>query len=644
MMFTKRAVHAVCRHLLNMNTPRLKNWQPIVCMSNHHGDISSLSRLGSLSVREKDADILSEELQKAKTTDKVFDIIAQHHAVMNNSQILTAFNSLYDVLTQNSEDMGQVMSHSSFRELCNRALKRMRFYSTEDVLTLLKITTRLGIPANTLLVQAICQMLRHSINSFSLQDLIFLDHVLSSQKARSSLTEALMMAIPLVFQTQAPIQLDFSNADDVCQCFAFAVRKSVDVALIEKLAVTLLSHMQSLNAEQASTLLLCLASSSKAFLHLSIPGVKEVMDMAQLTVAANVQKFPPKAIRAYLTAFRRGFYMKGVMKAIVKRCLAETWELWELSLLLESCVRCEHMNPELSEMVAERILKDPQSMQDDTRVSVLAMTDAIAAVPKRNQLFKEAAHVLANCREKFELLKLGAPHHFVKAAVGLTSLQCFPKEIFDAAFAEEFITASKFKVPQRHKADLLKYLLQLEQGVSIELKSYEGKCLPDNVRMEAMKLLASESKIFLPLKRSLEHGIGGSQFLKPGLWTKHGYFIDFVVVLRKGEYPVAINNCPMEEGKMDMTGFSFIEDLVTPEDSKVLTVITADVNSFWRDSTILKGHVATRLHRLSLLGYFPMLVNVEQWKALLDHEKIPFLMREMKSAISDTTLYQAVQL
>lgn len=593
-------------------------------------------------VREKDEDILSVELQKAKTVDKVFDIIAQHHTVMNNSQILTAFSSLSDMSRQGPEDMEQLTEHASFRELCNRALKRMRFYNTEDVLTLLKITTQLKIPSNTVLVQAICQMLRHTINSLSLQNLIFLDLMLSRQKGKSSLTEALMMAVPLVFQTQAPIQLDFSNSNDVCQCFGFAVQKGLDDSLIERLAVALLSHMQSLSAEQASSILLSLAFSTKASHFTSVPGVKEVMDLAQQCVSSSIEKFPLKSIRAYLTAFRRGFYLKDVMRAIVKRSLVETWELWELSLLLEGCRQYDYMNPDLSEMVAERILKEAKSVQEDTRVSVLTLASAIASIPKRSQLLREAAHILANCREKLELLQLSAPHRFVEAAVSLTSLQCFPKEMLDAAFMEEFIAASKFKVPSRQKNNLLKYLLQLEQGVSIELKSYEGKLLPEGIRMEAMKLLAMESKIIIPLKRGLERGLGGPQFLKSGLWTKHGYFIDFIVVMRKGEYPVAVNNV-FNEGRTDAEGFSFVEDLVVPEDSKILAVVVADANSFWRESTILKGHITTKLRRLSLLGYFPMLVNVEHWTELLDHEKIPFLMREVKAALNDTTYYEALQ-
>lgn len=190
----------------------------------------------SLQAPVKDADIITEQLQRAKTTDKVLELVSQHHGVMNNSQVLAAFVCLYETARQETEtpiDKTSLTSQPSFRELCNRALKRMRFYETEEVLSLFKIITHFEIPAKSGLVQAVAQMLRHNLNSLSLQQLMFIDQLLMRQKTSSSLTDALKMAIPLVFQTQLPIQLDFSNTEDVLRCFKFVCAKELDSALIE---------------------------------------------------------------------------------------------------------------------------------------------------------------------------------------------------------------------------------------------------------------------------------------------------------------------------------------------------------------------------------------------------------------------------
>lgn len=107
---------------------------------------------------------------------------------------------------------------------------------------------------------------------------------------------------------------------------------------------------------------------------------------------------------------------------------------------------------------------------------------------------------------------------------------------------------------------------------------------------------------------------------------------DFAVVMRKGEYPMAINTQPQyqEEGV-----FVYIDDFKVPEDSKILAVLTADVSSYWRNTTALRGSVVTKMRHLSTAGLYPMLVNVEQWKSMPDHEKIPYLMREAKAILSE---------
>lgn len=42
------------------------------------------------------ADIITEQLHKAKSIDRVLELVSQHHGVMNNSQVLSAFDCLFE--------------------------------------------------------------------------------------------------------------------------------------------------------------------------------------------------------------------------------------------------------------------------------------------------------------------------------------------------------------------------------------------------------------------------------------------------------------------------------------------------------------------------------------------------------------------
>ncbi|KAL1426377.1 hypothetical protein MTO96_003386 [Rhipicephalus appendiculatus] len=562
----------------------------------------------------KDADILTEQLQRAKNVDRLLDLVGQHHRVMNNAQVLTAFTCLHDVIKQQPKqaDFKSLTSHPGFRELCNRALKRMRFYETQDVLSLLKFSTLFQIPANTALVQAIGQMLKHSINSLTLSELIFLDMLLQWQKSSSSITDALKIAIPLVFQAQLPIQLDFTNVHDVVRCFKFAYTKELDPALVEKMAISLLSALPNLDPEQAATVVITVGMSPS--ISFTVPCVKEL------------------TIRAVLASLMRDGRKSSLLEALIHHSTDNHWPLSELSLVLDCCYRHEYATPSLSEYVAQRIVKEEENVIQDKRVSVVCFADSVAACPKHTDLFREAARILASCQEKIGTVELSAPHVFTRLVANLARLHCFPKELLGRAFDEQFLNKARFKASGKKWPATLTNLLQLEQCVRIDLKEYQGPVLPDRLRREAIEVAAEESSLLVPLKKSLEVALGGAQFVAAGLWTRHGYFIDFAVVMRKGEYPMAINT---QLASASDGGYSYIEDLKVPDDAKVLVVLTADHKNYWRHTSALKGSVSTKLRHLATLGYHTLLVNVEEWKSLPDYEKIPYVMREAKAVLSE---------
>ncbi|KAH7945636.1 hypothetical protein HPB49_013429 [Dermacentor silvarum] len=480
------------------------------------------------SAPSKDADILAEQLQRAKNVDRVLELVVQHHRVMNNAQVLTAFTCLHDVIRQQPEqvDFKSLTSHLGFRELCNRALKRMRYYEAPEVLTLLKLSTLLHIPANTALVQAIGQMLKHSINSLTLSELIFVDMLLQWQKSSSSITDALKIAVPLVFQAQLPIQLDFTNIDDVVRCFKFVYTKELDPTLVEKLAISLLSQLPNLDPEQAATIVITVGMNPSTSFLVPYHIVFSYSCFSFINICWPFAFFLTcQIIRAILASFMRNTRTSPLLEALVHHSVDNHWPLSELTLVLDCCYKHEYATPRLSEYVAERIIKEEENITQDKRVSVASFADLVAACPRQTDLFREAARILASCQEKIGTLELVAPHIFTRIVANLARLHCFPKELLERAFDEQFLNKAKFKVSSKKWPAMLSNLLQLEQCTRIDLKEYQGPVLPDRLRKEAIAVVAEESSLLVPLKKCLEVALGGAQFVAAGLWTRHGYFI-----------------------------------------------------------------------------------------------------------------------
>lgn len=131
----------------------------------------------------------------------------------------------------------------------------------------------------------------------------------------------------------------------------------------------------------------------------------------------------------------------------------------------------------------------------------------------------------------------------------------------------------------------------------------------------------------------LSHGLGGDQFFETNVMTKYGHGIDYLIAMRKGNYPIAIKKLEDTEIK-SRTKITFAEDLHIPMDSKIIAIIEADDSCFCKNSWQLKGWMKLQLDTLEKIGYLPLMINLENWKKLLDHEKIPYLMREIHAILN----------
>lgn len=138
-------------------------------------------------------DLLSETIIKCSSIDHLLELIALHVNVMNNRQMSETFETIHDLIRDGSNyhrDCQKLLSSYEFKQLCNQVVKRSRFYQVSDLLTTLKTLVFLNVSPNTTIFQCLLQMTRQLINDFSLNDIVFLDFLLSKgidEKSRESL-------------------------------------------------------------------------------------------------------------------------------------------------------------------------------------------------------------------------------------------------------------------------------------------------------------------------------------------------------------------------------------------------------------------------------------------------------------------------
>lgn len=139
--------------------------------------------------------------------DKLLRVIDDNLDTMNSFYVGISFETLDDMMRVGLCDKSTVAVSPEFKRLCTRALYKMRFFESDEVMKLLKCLATLQVPEGTLIVQAALQMTRHYISEYNPQELECLQRTLKSftttQETKKSLLLAIREAIPQAMELKS---------------------------------------------------------------------------------------------------------------------------------------------------------------------------------------------------------------------------------------------------------------------------------------------------------------------------------------------------------------------------------------------------------------------------------------------------------
>lgn len=119
------------------------------------------------------------------------------------------------------------MSDASFKNICLSLKNNIRSIDLNETVEILKILSFIGVPLNTVVMQTVLQMIRTQINELSLQQMIFLDFILGQFQQPSPLSEALIIALPIIFESQLRLKTERQNLVQVTDLLKYAVKNRV---------------------------------------------------------------------------------------------------------------------------------------------------------------------------------------------------------------------------------------------------------------------------------------------------------------------------------------------------------------------------------------------------------------------------------
>lgn len=568
-------------------------------------------------------DRVLEAVKSANSIKEIFEIVLKEEKNLEENH-LTKFFRLILQFQNNSRtcySSDALQNHIGFIKLCQRLLRvAPNMTDPANLVACLKTLVFCQVAGESRIIQTLLHLLKSKVNDLGLQQVIFLDFLL--RKIKSPLADALVIALPVVFQTQLETQLNADNIKTMCDSLRYAIDRRASAPKVKFIADSLLS---SSNKWENSEICSVIWSLSK-IRYLPDHGILPLLENALDQLAKRVNRIERKDLERTLVAVGENYtgksqywYHEELCNAIAKRVVQEQWPLSSTSPIGRTFAKLSYVNFEFLDYYS----------------SLIATTDEKLTMHPHYLL---APFAVANYRtptfEKMveQLLKYSADNMVVnkyqqwfRFAIDCATLGFYPRSLISQIFEESFVNSHFGK--QASHLDWLQ-LDVLNRSVRLECPEYDGP-YPTRAITERCHRKIYEANVhkeqFVSVEKALQSGVGGLSYVTTGLLTKHGHFVDHVIAMRPGGYPVAINTA-----SHDPDTIRYVEDLDGTNGCQLLLIKIFRSNAYVINGDRLRGIYDLELRTLERTGYDIVPVNLGKWEALQDYEKIPFLMQQVR--------------
>lgn len=567
-------------------------------------------------------DFLLQDIKSARDTAKVLQIVGTHHEIMNSRHVMQSLTCLFDLSKSRNSSMTkqQIVDSPDFIKLCKRLKSQARVIALYDTIQALKVVSYVGVPANSTIVQVLLQLIRHGINDLSLHQIVFLDFLMRNFD-RNPLVDALKIAFPLVFEAQLSLKIARDDATSLAELLQYACKKSLSDSSVNIIAECLEKLPNSIDVKIAKSVVWSLCELQRPLLSHQTLLIccwsiltQNIEECSYTEVDELLDRMVKKIAQKQTYFYHEAFADSCARYVVTKDCGFE-----EAAWILKKLTRIGHVNISLIDYVGEKIVNNPDILKECKVSSFLSVVSGMANAeykPMGWSCIQEA--LMSNTtligKERMEL-------PWIRLAVDFAVLDIFCPDLLQYVFEEEFLR--QFLARDYNLLDRLQLLL-LHQAVVTLYPSYSGVLPPQDI-IETVIARNGDHVQQFPLQAALEKGMGGGSYVWTRLVTKLGHFIDHLVVMRKGGYPVALNQITSSSASK-----THVEDLQVPSDSQIILVLCMPASSYAVNCQRLRSVPSLTLHTLEAMGYSVVPVSLQLWMNLPDYEKIPYLMQNIK--------------
>lgn len=468
----------------------------------------------------------------------------------------------------------------------------------------------LRVPTSSEIVHILFNLLRHQINNIELGQMVFLDFLLDRCQ-KTPLVEAFKMSLPMLFQISVGTKLDHENVPELAELLAFAVRHECSDKSIQNVVSALTLHGDKIHVDQAKSIIWSLCdhqrfhSSHERLLQncLNIL-VKNIQQLKFLDIESTLSKISYKILHRHPSFYREDFLEKTIDVAI-ERDIPFNLAVY----CFKKFNRISYTSDRLLEVVAKKFT----NVEDASPSIIFTLVSAFSLANYTPMNWDVMSQSIA----KSKLLRNPTNNlPWLKFVLEFISLGSLSENLLIKIFSDDFLTA--FLARDNPTLDYLQ-LLSLHQIISILHPNYCGP-LPDTKYIDrAIEILKKKEPS--PLGESLKCAFG-EDFVVNRTVTQHGHLIDHLIAFDEGGNPLPIARGVTEE-------YSQIQQF-SRKDRKLVVVVPLTNSCYSVNTSRLKGVIQIWVDTLTAIGLKPLPINIDSWSQFPDHEKIPYLEREVR--------------
>uniref|UniRef100_A0A1B6CUF4 FAST kinase leucine-rich domain-containing protein n=1 Tax=Clastoptera arizonana TaxID=38151 RepID=A0A1B6CUF4_9HEMI len=523
---------------------------------------------------------------------------------------------------------GEVTNSPQFRILANTLRSQIKHLEINELIDALKFLGYIGIPATSKITQEILHLLSKHVNELSLQQITFLDFVMKDF-VKTPLVTALKIALPIVFEAHLISTCDLENVIQLGDLLKFVSRRPIHEKCTRHIIEALTEQRKMIDFKLAKSIIRSLCDLKRKvqydeiLLHHSLDVLTDsINDLSFHEIDFVLTQVLSKYTLGYDYFYHEEFLNACSRYIIEKQCSFEHG-IWTLKKLC----RFNHVNISLLDYLTSSLLKNPWFLEQGSVGVLIGFLSGLAQADYKPNNWNLIIDLVIKCA-------LGHQNHqelpWLKIVLDMCVMDCWSQTLFEKVFDEEFL--DKYLSRDYNTLDKLQ-LLMLYQCTQT-LVPWSSSIQPPSKYLKSAIEINGTHHLSFPLLNTIAHGLGDHSYVLSGVYTKHGHFLEHVVVMRKGGFPVAIN-LNGDTTPFPTTQRKYVENLDLPPDCTIvaLMLLSSSMSSINNDR--IRGTVRLQVNTIEAMGIVVVPILQTTWMNIGESEKIPYLMQAIQHKINN---------